>query len=140
MLNLAFGWIWITAGFVSGAMLGMGFHKENFMGGYGSWERRLARLGHIAFFGTGFLNVLFGLTQGYMGHDASIFTFTSVSWLFIVGGVSMPICCFIAARNKELKSIFAIPVIALTLGGILIAMTFLYMLIMGGIFSVIMES
>jgi len=123
MLNLAFGWMWITAGFVSGAMLGMGFHKEHFMGGYGSWKRRLARLGHIAFFGTGFLNVLVGLS-GMMFSEAQINTgiWNTMSWSFVVGAIAMPICCFIAAKWINAKSIFVLPVIALTAGGVLMSL------------------
>ncbi|MGV6813689.1 MAG: hypothetical protein ACWA5W_01625 [Phycisphaerales bacterium] len=122
MLNLAFGWIWITAGFVSGAMLGMGFHKEKFMGGYGSWERRLARLGHIAFFGTGFLNVLVGLS-GLMLRDSQVSggMWSAMSWSFVIGALAMPICCFIVARWVQAKSIFVVPVIALSAGGVMMS-------------------
>ena len=34
------------------------------MGGYGSFRRRLTRLGHIAFFGLGFVNLFYGLGDG----------------------------------------------------------------------------
>lgn len=122
MLNLAFGWTWITMGFVAGAVLGMGFHKDEFMGGYNSWARRLTRLGHIAFFGTGFLNVLVGLTGLLFGEsylDAPIWTWISIS--FLLGGCWMPICCFVVAVKKEAKMIFVIPVVLLTTGGVLIS-------------------
>jgi len=123
MLNLAFGWIWITAGFLSGAMLGMGFHKENFMGGYGSWERRLTRLGHIAFFGTGFLNVMVGLSGLMLSEDQmSGGMWYAMSWSFVIGALAMPICCFIAAKWIKAKSIFVLPVIALTAGGVMMSL------------------
>jgi hypothetical protein len=127
MLNLAFGWIWITMGFLSGAMLGMGFHKENFMGGYGSWERRLARLGHIAFFGTGMLNVLLGLTLLSIDPANSPDQISSavIQVLFILGGFGMPICCFIAARYKRFRHAFVVPAMALILGGIAISVELL---------------
>ncbi|MBO6514024.1 MAG: hypothetical protein JJ974_08675 [Phycisphaerales bacterium] len=122
MLNLAFGWIWITMGFLSGAALGLGFHKEQFMGGYDSWARRLARLGHIAFFGTGFLNLLVAFSAHALPESSSASALWNVmSWLFIIGAVSMPICCFIAAKSKKAKSIFVVPVLALTTGGVLIS-------------------
>ncbi len=122
MLNLAFGWIWITAGFLSGAMLGMGFHKENFMGGYGSWERRLARLGHIAFFGTGMLNVLLGLTLLSLDPEYAPDQITSaiIEVLFIIGGFGMPTCCFIAARYKRFRHAFVVPAISLLTGGVIL--------------------
>lgn len=126
MMNLAFGWVWITMGFLTGAALGMGFHKEQFMGGYNSWPRRLSRLGHIAFFGTGFLNVLVALTGYAIGMDRVEGPYwTVMSWLFIVGAVAMPICCFIAAKWKGAKSIFALPVLALSAGGVMMSLMFL---------------
>ncbi len=122
MLNITFGWIWITAGFATGAILGKGFHRETFMGGYNSWARRLTRLGHIAFFGTGLLNILVALTATMLDHET---THTGIWWImsrsFIIGAVAMPICCFLAARWKRAKPVFAIPVIALTLGGLMLS-------------------
>jgi len=133
MLNLAFGWIWITMGFFSGAALGMGFHKEHFMGGYGSWERRLARLGHIAFFGTGMLNVFVGLS-GQMISQGQISSgmWQAMSYSFIIGALAMPMCCFIAARWMKAKMIFALPVISLTAGGVLMSLITLAAIFEGG--------
>jgi len=122
MMNLAFGWIWITMGFLTGAALGMGFHKEQFMGGYNSWPRRLSRLGHIAFFGTGFLNVLFGLTGLHFGEsfmEETLWKWMSI--LFLLGGCWMPICCFAVAVKKEAKPVFVIPVVLLVGGGLLMS-------------------
>lgn len=123
MLNLVFGWILITAGFLSGAILGMGFHKENFMGGYGSWERRLARLGHIAFFGTGMLNVLLGVTLLSLDPVYATDQITSaiVEALFIIGGFGMPICCFVAARFKRFRHAFVVPALSLVIGGVILS-------------------
>ncbi len=134
MLNLAFGWVWITMGFLSGAMLGMGFHREQFIGGYGSWERRLARLGHIAFFGTGFLNVLVGLsglmlTQGQRGGGL----WNVMSWSFVIGALAMPICCFIAAKWIKAKPIFVVPVVALSAGGVMMSVVVVRALLEGGV-------
>lgn len=123
MLNLAFGWFWILLGFVSGAALGMGFHKDAFMGGYDSWRRRMTRLGHIAFFGTGFLNVLVALTGSMLDPETSN---TGIWWVvsraFIAGAIAMPLCCFIAAISKKLKPIFVLPVLCLTLGGLMLSL------------------
>ena len=121
MLNLAFGWVWITMGFLSGAVLGMGFHREGFMGGYGSWPRRLARLGHIAFFGTGFLNVLLGLTVLALQIEPGSGMWGLAQWSLVVGAIAMPVCCFIAAWSKRAKPIFVVPVVGLTLAGVLVS-------------------
>ena len=42
-LNLIAGWLGMLAGVLSGAILGLFFHREDWMGGYGSYRRRLAR-------------------------------------------------------------------------------------------------
>ena len=43
-------------------VLGLFFHRENWLGGYASLKRRMYRLGHISFFGLGAVNLLFWLT------------------------------------------------------------------------------
>ncbi|HXR49058.1 MAG TPA: hypothetical protein VN784_16610, partial [Candidatus Limnocylindrales bacterium] len=59
--NLFLAWLWILLGFVTGMALGLFFHHENWLGGYGSFKRRMYRLGHISFFGLGAVNLLFWL-------------------------------------------------------------------------------
>ena len=61
-INLLVAWVWILLGFLSGFGLGLNFHREDWLGGYGSYKRRLFRLGHISFFGLGALNLMFYLT------------------------------------------------------------------------------
>src|SRR5437667_12130438 len=61
-LNLMAGWISMVAGATSGATIGLFFHRDEWMGGYASLRRRMIRLGHIAFFGLGIINVLFALS------------------------------------------------------------------------------
>ena len=115
-LNLLLGWLWIVLGFVSGAIMGLWFHRENWLGGYGSWMRRLYRLGHISFFGLGLLNLMFFLTFNSLPL-AGVFPAASVS--FAIGAVSMPLCCVIAAHKPAWKSIFAVPVLSLMTAAVL---------------------
>lgn len=61
-INLLLAWLWILLGFISGMVMGMFFHRENWLGGYASFKRRMYRLGHILFFGLGVLNLMFCLT------------------------------------------------------------------------------
>jgi hypothetical protein len=119
-LNLVIAWLWLLLGFVAGMALGMFFHGENWLGGYGSFKRRMYRLGHISFFGLGVVNLLFCLT-------AQIFSLTgpftvAASWAFIVGAISMPVCCVVMAHFPKAHLIFALPVLSLITGGILILM------------------
>jgi hypothetical protein len=61
-LNLQLAWLWIFLGFLSGSLLGLGFHRENRLGGYASHKQRLYRLGHISFFGLALMNLMFYFT------------------------------------------------------------------------------
>ena len=115
--NLFLAWLWILLGFITGMVLGMFFHGENWLGGYGSFQRRMYRLGHISFFGLGAVNLLFCLTaQNYSLHGPLAGT---ASWAFIVGALSMPVCCVVMAHCPKAHLIFAVPVVSLILGGIL---------------------
>jgi len=98
----------MLGGVVSGAALGLFFHKENWMGGYASFRRRLARLGHISFFGLGFLNLLLAFTNQIVGlpdRAASV-----AAGALILGAVAMPTCCFLAAWRPSFRHLFAVPV------------------------------
>lgn len=115
-LNVVFAWVWILAGFLSGMALGLKFHDENWLGGYASFKRRMYRLAHISFFGLGAVNLFFHLTlkdaaMGALGSWASI--------ALILGGATMPLCCWLMAASKKFKSLFAVPVLSLTSGAIL---------------------
>ncbi len=114
MINEAFGWAWVLMGFLTGALLGMGFAREGFLGGYGSWERRLLRLGHVSLVALGVLNILAAGSLERAALAPAWAQAASVS--LIVGGVLMPACCGLAAWNKKTKSLFAAPVVALTFG------------------------
>ena len=113
-LNLIAGWLGMFSGVLSGAVLGLFFHREDWMGGYSSYRRRLARLGHIAFFGLGFLNLIFAATVAQLpltGQDITI-----ASWALILGAATMPLCCFLSAWRKPLRHLFPIPVLSVTTG------------------------
>jgi hypothetical protein len=115
--NLFLAWLWILLGFVSGMALGLFFHHENWLGGYGSFKRRMYRLGHISFFGLGAVNLLFWLTMQNIsptGQFANIAT-----WAFIVGAITMPVGCVIMAHFPKAHLVFAVPVVSLITAGIL---------------------
>jgi hypothetical protein len=115
--NLILAWLWILLGFVSGMVLGLFFRGDNWLGGYGSFKRRMYRLGHISFFGLGAVNLLFCLTvQNFSLAGPQIH---SASLAFIVGAIAMPICCMVMAHFPKAHLIFAVPVVSLLTGGIL---------------------
>lgn len=114
VLNLVGGWLGMLAGVLTGAVIGLFFHREDWMGGYASHQRRLTRLGHISFFGLGFLNLLFGVTAGPLNLHGRSLSIASIS--LIVAAITMPVCCFLTAWKKPLRHLFPIPVLAATTG------------------------
>lgn len=119
--NILAGWIGMALGILSGATIGVFFHRESFLGGYASHTRRLIRLGHIAFFGLGFMNLAFGLTVGTT--TQSIPMLEIASRMFIAGAIAMPITCFLTAWRKNFRHLFPLPVVAVA-GGIVILLIY----------------
>jgi hypothetical protein len=118
--NLILAWLWILFGFVSGMMLGLFFHRENWLGGYASFKRRMYRLAHISFFGLGAVNLLFHLTAQKFSMASSAMSVASAA--FILGAITMPLCCVVMAFFPKTRMLFAVPVISLITGGILTLM------------------
>ncbi len=116
-LNLILAWLWILLGFITGMGLGMFFHSENWLGGYGSFKRRMYRLGHISFFGLGAVNLLFCLTTQNLTPASPALGIAS--WAFIVGAITMPVCCAVMAHFPKAHLIFAVPVVSLIAGAAL---------------------
>ncbi len=117
--NLIAGWFGILVGFLSGAVQGAFFHDESWLGGYGSWPRRLMRLGHISFLGLAFINISYALSASYLGIDGQT---RFAGWLFILGAITMPITCYASAFFRPARYFFSIPVTSLIVG----AAQFLY--------------
>lgn len=113
-LNLMAGWWGFLAGALSGAAIGLFFHRENWLGGYDSFRRRMLRLGHIACFGLGLINILFALSAGALAATPAM---RAGSLLLVVGMVTMPLNCFLTAWRPGFRHAFFIPA-GSTLGGI----------------------
>jgi hypothetical protein len=107
-LNFTAGWWLILGAFATGAVMGMGFHREDFLGGYGSFRRRLARLGHISLAALGGLNVIYGL--------APVPANCLPGWFLLAGGIAMPTVCFLTAWKSPFRHLFFIPVVLLVSG------------------------
>jgi hypothetical protein len=113
-VHLLIGWSSMVAGALSGAAIGLFFHRDNWLGGYGSLRRRMIRLGHIAFFGLGILNVLFALSIAARPLSAPQLPIASAG--FSLAAVTMPSCCFLTAWRPGLRHLFPIPVLAVLAG------------------------
>lgn len=137
--NLIAAWMGMLLGMLSGAVIGLGFHQDDYLGGYRAWPRRLLRLGHISFFGLAIVNFAFFFTTEWLAISGSedgallvggfpdahtLLTFSS--WSLVAGAIAMPAVCFLAAWKKRMRHLFFIPVsllvagvISLNAGGIL---------------------
>lgn len=113
-INFLFGWIGMMLGIVSGFLIGLRFHEDRWIGGYGSLARRMIRLGHISFFGLGFLNILFALSLERVTMPAVLVPIAEIG--FVLGAITMPLCCFLTAWKTPFRWLFPIPVLSLAAG------------------------
>ena len=118
-LNFTAGWWLILVAFLAGAVLGLGFHREDFLGGYASFRRRLFRLGHIALAALGALNVIYGLAP--ITSPAGVLAALPGA-LLLAGAIAMPAVCFLAAWKEPLRRLFPVPVALLAAAVLLIAL------------------
>lgn len=113
-LMLRASWIGMALGVLSGAVIGLFFAREDWMGGYGSFRRRLMRLGHISFFGLALVNAVFAFTHHAVGIDAGAARVAMAG--FLVGAATMPLVCFLSAWRKPWRHLFFVPVLGVSLG------------------------
>lgn len=109
-VNFVAGWILVLGGLLWGAAIGMAFHREDFLGGYTSFPRRILRLGHISLVALGIFNVVFSLCPWPAPGTVAAYV---ASWGFVIGGITMPAVCFLTAWRSAWRSLFFIPVLSL---------------------------
>src|SRR5690349_19677915 len=108
------GWGMILAAFVTGGAIGLFFHREQFWGGYASFRRRIVRRGHIGLAALGMIK----LVSARSPRPAAATGMWAVR-LWIVGGLSMPVLCFLCGWRVAFRHLFVIPVGALSAAVIL---------------------
>lgn len=113
----AIAWIGMLLGVLSGAAIGLFFHRDDWMGGYQSYRRRLTRLGHISFFGLGFVNFFFAISHEIAGVAQALALPAAIA--FTTGAATMPTCCFLSAWRKPFRHLFFIPVASVAIGIVL---------------------
>ena len=117
MVNETFGWISVLVGVALGLYMGVKFQREDWLGGYGSFPRRMVRLSHVALVALGMLNIQFGQSRSRLALGPSAAGAASVA--FICAAVLMPACClWLAARRRHFE-LFAAPIACLAAGLIL---------------------
>ncbi len=104
------GWCLLLLAFLVGAVVGLSFHREDFLGGYASFRRRLLRLGHVALAALGIVNVVYGLSPW---PAADRWESGAASVLWAAGGILMPAVCFATAWKEGHRALFALPVAVL---------------------------
>ena len=111
-INLYAAWIGFLLGAIAGAITGLFFDHDTWLGGYSDWRRRMVRLGHISFFGIGLLNLGFFLTVETLAMTDGV---RLPAYLLVVGAVTMPLVCYLSAYRKGLRHLFFVPAGTVTL-------------------------
>ncbi len=115
-INLHAAWVGFLLGTAAGAVTGLFFHEEQWLGGYASWRRRMVRLGHVAFFGIGILNLAFALTSRALGISSGL---GLPSALLILGAATMPLVCYLSAYRAAFRHLFFVPALAVGIAVVL---------------------
>ena len=113
VINIHAAWIGFFLGCLAGAVPGLFFHDNDWLGGYGSWQRRMIRLAHISFFGIGLFNLSFALTARTLELDTGL---QATCVLLLAGAVAMPLVCYLSAWKKAFRHLFFIPAMSVTVG------------------------
>jgi hypothetical protein len=66
----------------------------------------MMRLGHISFFGIGFINLLFALSLPFLDSHPSLLW---GSRLLVVGAIFMPLVCYLSAIDDRFRHLFFLP-------------------------------
>lgn len=116
-LNALAAWTGVLLGVLTGAVTGLYFHDESWLGGYASWRRRLMRLGHISFFGIAALNFGYALTLHRFGWHAPPVGSAALA----AANFLMPAVCYLSVWRKPMRQLFFLPVgfVLLAVGGLL---------------------
>ncbi len=113
--NLRIGWTSLAVGAATGLIMGLWSFAgpvpvPTWLGEYGDVARRLARLGHIAFFGLGILNLLLvrDLPRLGLSHGAARVAAATMNF----GNVFLPLTLWLAAAYHPLKYLMPLPAIS----------------------------
>jgi hypothetical protein len=117
-ISFAVAWIGICLGCAAGAIQGLFFHGETWLGGYGSWPRRMTRLGHISLAAVGLINLGFAQTAIALGMVGSVGV---PALLLIVGAVTMPLLCYLSAFRRSFRHLFFVPALSVIAAAALVA-------------------
>jgi hypothetical protein len=105
-------WAGILLGFLVGSAMGLRFYDPQWLGGYGSWPRRMLRLGHVSMVALPLLNFASVFSVAHFHLEGG--GIKALLGLLLVGQVSMPLVCFLSAYKPGFRRLFPVPVVSLT--------------------------
>ena len=113
--NRVVGWTSLAAGAATGLVLGLWSFDgpaavPDWLGAYDDTGRRLARLGHIAFFGLGIINLLLARELG--GLHLRERTRRACSLAMNFGNIFLPLTLFAAAVYRPSKYLMSLPALS----------------------------
>jgi hypothetical protein len=114
--NRTVGWVSVAVGAGTGLTLGLWSFDgpiavPAWIGEYGDTSRRMVRLGHIAFFGLGILNILLARELPRLSDRARLIASPAMNF----GNVFLPLTLFAAAAYPPLKYLMPFPALAVFL-------------------------
>jgi hypothetical protein len=114
--NRFVGWLSLTFGAGTGLILGLWSFDgplavPAWIGEYGDTSRRLVRLGHIALFGLGILNILLARELPRLSISAQRIASPAMNF----GNVFLPLALFAAAAYPPFKYLMSLPALAIFL-------------------------
>ena len=59
IINFYAAWVGISLGFIAGAVIGLFFHDDKWLGRLFFLDKKNVTLGHISFFGIAFINLIY---------------------------------------------------------------------------------
>lgn len=117
MTNEICGWLFVLAGLGMGLVMGLKFQREEWLGGYGAFPRRMVRLAHVALVALGMINIQFAQSAAQLHLGPGLASAASLA--FIAAAVLMPACCLLLAARRKHFEVFAAPIVCLATGLIL---------------------
>ena len=122
--NRIVGWFSLVAGAGTGVIMGLWSFDgplpvPSWLGEYGDTSRRLARLGHIACFGLGILNIL--IAQELPRLSLANRTRKIAANAMNLGNIFLPLTLFAAAAYHPVKYFMSLPASAVSLALVITA-------------------
>ena len=119
----AYAFLGLPIGLGSGLLLALVARHQDGWGGYGSFRRRAARLGHVCLVMLPLIAGFYALALEGRALDAGALAWAVPLW--IAGGIALALSLFAAAWRPALKVTLPVPALAVATGAVLFASAWL---------------